>query len=451
MAGIAVRYTAGAVARTEPYWSWSNPAVREVATNVAAVGGTTGAVAGVGTLLAGILGKRKRTEMSSGYATDTQMGGMVPFAGATNVQQRTFVNSKRGRKLRKNAKNAHRLLQASMAYAVERWQRIYPYGPQVTTVVGDQPYPAQALSTNYFGSPQFGRLNLGHLTAGATPLQNQILPGYLFNLTSWSTSSVGFNPMKRLVFNSSGNIAYYDIDSQNVGSATGATSQNWKPELIRGLDLPPDDCQNAFLNWSDIRVALFGAQHCPTRFYVEMIQFKKDYFDPYNSLGVTSDQQAEINMHYINEFKNLVFHPLDVNTNNRSANIKVLYRKVYEIGPDTSSSEDPASPNILCKIFKRFNRLCNFRWRVTNTATATTDVVDPNINPQAGELDQPDWQLQDFGQIRSTVVPRARVYLYIRAEAMKPVAETVNQNDVDVLRHCPSMDLIVRNKWQFEY
>lgn len=409
-----------------------------------------GAAAGVGQLAykvgRGI--KRKFSQMSSGYATDTQMGG-AGYAGATNILQRTYVRQKFGRKMRRNAKNAHRLLQASMAYCVQRWQRVYAYGPQVGTIENEQPYPAQALSTNYSGTTQLGRLNLGHLPDGVASPSSNVLPGYLFNLTSWNTVQQGFNPCNRLYFDNTGTLKYHDIQSQNVASGL---SLEWKPEVIRGLQMPPAGIQNAFLMWSDIRLAFYGAAHCPTRIIVELIQFKKDYFDPYNTAGVTSDQQAEINMHYINEFKNLVFHPLDVNTGNRAANIKVLSRKVYEIGPDTTSSEDPASPNILCKMFKRFNRLCNWRWRNTNTADGVTNptVTDPNINPKDGDLDAPDWQIQDQAQLRNTVVPRARVYLYVRAEAMRPVLSTVNQSTDEVKRHCPSFDICVRNKWQYE-
>lgn len=391
--------------------------------------------------------------MSSDYATDTQMGGGGNFAGATNVLQRVWNKRKSGRKLRRNARNAHRLLQASMTYCVQRWQRVYAYGPSVDPNGNRQPYPAVPLQRNWWAAPnvQVGRLNLGHATAGNDPTQSQFLPGYLFNITSWSTVNRSFNPCYRISFNATGDLEFIRIQSQDVDGNN--SSLDWKAEVVRGIALPPTDLQNAFLQWSDIRLALYGAAHCPTRFIVETVQFKKDYFDPevYSNSAPSSDQVQELNMHYINEFKNLVFHPLDVNTAKRSGNVKVLSRKVYEIGPDTSSSDDPSNPNILCKIFKRYNRLCKWNWQVKNNAFPNeSEFPDPDIEPQDGDLDKPGWQIQNYNQLNNTVVPRARIYLYVRAEAMRPVDFNISMNTADVKNHCPSMDLCIRNKWMYD-
>lgn len=392
---------------------------------------------------------------------DTQMGG-VGHAGATNVVQRRFTKGTSGKRMRRNAKNAHRLLQASMSYCNLRWQRMFSYGNQIPINVIERPYPAAGMENNTSAvapADQQGRLFLSSHTSGASPAIEHYMPGYLFDITTWRTDAGNqAEPMKRIYFNDTGNVRYDVVYSQN-NDGTQIRDGGWQAELY--YNFLPKRVQKSFLMWSDLRMSLYGARHCPTRFILELIQFKKDYFDPNIATSVTSEQQAEINAHYVSEFKKLTFHPLDVQLNKRNSNIKVLSRKVYEVAPDSNTNEDPTAPNVLVKIFKNYNRLCNWQWAVSNPGSSadTAQYVQPNIgnvdtvptpDVTLTEMDQPDW-IQNFSSnLRPYVNPKARIYLYIRAEAMHTYDEATLMNSDNALRHWPSFDICVRQRWMYE-
>lgn len=395
---------------------------------------------------------------------DTPMGG-ISHAGATNVVQRSFDRRRSGKRLRKSAKNAHRLLQASMAYCNLRWQRMFSYGNQVPINVIERPYPASAITNNTenVGVDQQGRLFFSSYTQGTSPNIESRMPGYLFDLTTWRTNAgTQSTPMKRIHFNSTGNVRYDTVFGQNRNGSSILES-GWIEELTRGAfgSVVPRDVQKSFLVWSDLRLSLYGARHCPTRFIIEMIQFKKDYFDPNVAASLTSEQQAEVNSHYVSEFKKLIFHPLDVQINKRNSNIRVLSRKVYEVAPDSNTNEDPTSPNILVKIFKRFNRLCNWQWAINNPGgtAVNNEAVQPNIGDTdvapdpdltLTEMDQPDFIVQTNADRRPYLNPKARIYLYIRAEAMHTYQGGTLMNSDVALRHWPSFDICARQRWMYE-
>lgn len=335
-------------------------------------------------------------------------------AGNSSVKQRATTKRKLksgrlGRKLQK--------LDSEILY---RWQRIYNYGQNTIAYPPDVTQVDNGLSG--------GRLQLSHFSEGEAPLQVNTLPVYLFDLTCWRTEAAAPQVCKRLRFSNGNAPQWYDVATQYQTHAVivpPAAVSAWQLERSNieggGDSFPPDHEKKALLKWSDMRMCFYGARQHPTRIIIELIQFKDEKysmnFHPDGEAfgNLSSDDQNDVRGFWLEECKKLVYHPLDVQQFSRQKAITSLYRESFQIAPDDTTNADVCPPNVVKRIFKRFNRLVNWDWR-TPPVTGNTG-VEANKN----ELETPAFQVGNDTNLAAFADPKARIYLYIRAEDMDPV------------------------------
>lgn len=338
-------------------------------------------------------------------------------AGNTAVRQRT--DSKR--KLRSG--RLGKKLQKLNDEIIYRWQRIYPYG------LNDTAYPADIDQLNNMRSG--GRLQLSHFKLGESPEQVNQLPVYLFDLTCWKmenlNGTVPIEPIvcKRLQFQST-NAPYFD-DVYTQFQTHACVDGTWQVERsnIGGTDaLPQRQERKAVLKWSDMRMCFYGATQHPTKITIELIQFKDPKFQMnYHPDGpgfgsLTLSDQNEVRAFWLEEVKKLVYHPLDVQNFQRNQAISVLHSESFQIAPDDTTNSDVCPPNVIRRLFKRFNRLVNWDWE--------TPEVTPSHGVEANknELETPAFQVGRDTNLKDYCNPNARIFLYIRAEDVDPVEAT---------------------------
>lgn len=448
-APFTVIRTGGVVSRGSRYWSWSNPAVREVTTNVAGIAGTTGAVAGVGTLLAGILGKRKR-DMDNNMVVDN----LPVVAGGTTV-----VNRSQYKRKLKSGRLKNKLTREVEEF-VQRWQRIYNFGASTTAypsatngeslnpgVVSLDTWPTQ-VNNAIVG----GRLCLSHVA----PLPGldgwQMLPGYLFDLTCWNNSSNVYTPvpMKRFLIDSVGDFRWTAV-SQVFNNANSVNNRlDWGPESgPSGTGVPTSSEQKAVLAWSDIRLAFAGSTNNCVKVHVEMVQFHDPKYtfdfhpDGESVISMSQLDRNEVNQFWFNEFKRGTFHPMTVNMYNRKKALKVLMSETFCINAEDLQNGESGPVTCVKQYFKRFNRLVNWNWNKPGTTVSL-----PWVSATAGGMENPDFQQVDQGALHGYADPKARIYLYIRAENFTPVAGS--EVLTSAFNREVTFDVIIRNKWKVQ-
>lgn len=336
-------------------------------------------------------------------------------AGNSSVKQRATTK----RKLKSGV--VGRKLQKVNDSLLLRWQRIYNYGQNTTA------YPPDVDQDGNNASG--GRLQLSHFTTGSSPSQVNVLPVYLWDLTCWKTEDIdGTVPTspgvcRRLEFTGSNSPNWRGVYTQFQTHALVGNS-SWQLERSNLEDtngFPRPQERKALLKWSDMRFCFYGARQHPTRIIIELIQFKDEKYsmDFHNDgeafSALSTDDQQDVRGFWLEECKKLVYHPLDVQNFKREKAITCLYRESFQIAPDDTTNADVCPPNVVKKIFKRFNRLVNWDWQ---TPPVTTDTgVEANKN----ELETPAYQVGYQSNLKPYADPKARIYLYIRAEDMDPV------------------------------
>lgn len=337
-------------------------------------------------------------------------------AGNSAVKQRAstkrkLTSGKLGRKLQK--------INDEIIY---RWQRIYNYGQNTTAYPSD----ITQLSNREGG----GRLQLSHFTTGTAPNQVNVLPVYLWDLTSWRTEnldgSIPTTPRAccRLAFNSGNNPGWLPVYTQYQTHAVESNSA-WQLERsnVEGsTGFPQRQERKALLKWSDMRFCFYGARQHPTRIVMELIQFKDekysmDFHDDGDAVvDMDAEDQKDVRGFWLEEVKKLVYHPLDVQNFVRGKAITSLYRESFQIAPDDTTNADVCPPNVVKRIFKRFNRLVNWDWETPDIEEGT------GVETQKNELETPAFQVGKQTNLKDYANPNSRIYLYIRAEDVDPVA-----------------------------
>lgn len=414
-----------------------------------------GAVSG-GLLGASSLGFKKLMDIDSARSSLGKRPANLPeplFSKRRKMDQLMVAAGGRGTKNRYQNKQKlksgrlGRKLQKESAEFIQRWQRIYPFGTNI------QAYPQLSTEeencgtnkSSWFGvsyattlDKNTGRLMLSHvapITSGEST-KIQLLPGYLFDITTWNnTTDAGDKcpiPMKRLAVDNIGNFQFVqcaqqgaDVDFTNL---SGNDGQKWFGESgPAGVSLPNTPEQKAVLAWNDIRLNVYGAKKRCTKIHIEFIQFKDQKYgmqfhpDGKKLADMSLIDQQDVKLFWLNEFKRLTFNPLVVNTFIRSKAVKVLKSETFCVNSDENTNMDPGPPVVQKQYFKRYNRLVKWNWQTQNL---TLDPVWNTDKPEEGGMENPDFQVTDQAQMVGYAHPRARVYMYIRAEDFEHVAGT---------------------------
>lgn len=407
---------------------------------------------------------RKRLFRTPG---STATGATFNYAGPTNyVQRRNVSTGRRSRRPKANVRQAHKLLAATTTSCIMRWQRLINYEKYRPA----QDLPATVTPENQFNLP----IDHAHWTNAAGSHEFTVYPVYLFdvnsiNMVDPNTTTKSATPMYRLYIQetgtNAGQLQWVAITGQDPTGVAGGTS--WHAEDIRGADSSiglPAPGYKSILSWSDVRLALYGATDTTTKFQVSWVQFKDSTYNPETPIALLdADAKARRNTNYYNLLKSLIFHPMDHATSDtRKEWITVLGSKTFVVGPTTASvdTSPTTQSNCVYRCFKRFNRMCSWRWDLKDTTGGSA----VKISPEADQLDAPRYQQMTGADCSPYAHPKARVYLMITAQSFKRNDVTLNTaGDLGGsspnytvasgynIGSTPTFDIMVRNKWLYDY
>lgn len=358
--------------------------------------------------------RRKRTEQfRSSKATPIISTGEV-----------SYVKKRLGKPMRHNIRNAWKELESTHNDVYYRLQGLTAY-------------------SNAFG---FYTMERGLVGTAPQPASSQTLPLYLVELTPVpiNGSSTVYNTMYRMLASYNGstpNSTSYgwaypaDINPDGTGGLN-----NWEVEMsgkqVTTTNHPvgPRD----ILSYADIKLICVGAANTPTTFEISIIQLAHDWLHPMADL--TQQNTTTTQLDY-KEQRDRVWEaevwpyitspimPRPPKMNQRY--IKTLHRVKFVLQAKTSIETSNEAHHKIVNIFKWFNRRQNYDWQRKQQ------------NPVVGALGVPTlgYPLDNGGagqELSNTVVPRARIYLMIKATNQSTGAFSTATS--------PSFDLVIRKK-----
>jgi len=285
-----------------------------------------------------------------------------------------------------NFKQIKKVVEAAQEYTIEGLR-------SYTTMFGVQ--GAQALSCQMTGSNLSAPIVLYDLTAS-------------FNTSNAVTATP--ETSFRLSFDNSNDTGNALWDNANYG-----TFAFERASLSNGYtDIKPQG--KCLFDWASVKALCYAPTAMPTRWTFQLIQFKDVRLVP-NALTTTFASafwQAQT--------KKLIKSPLEPGSSTWDKYFRVL-KKITFIQDPKESVETSAARYKQVNLFARFNRMCSYQWDDTD---------------RMGLLTDNEGQINMGTQNRTTVHPRARIYLMITA-----MAKVANQYDGTV--H-PSFDIVIRKK-----
>lgn len=351
--------------------------------------------------------------------------------------EKTFMKVRAGSKKKMSThRYVTKLVKSSIQSNIWRWSAINPY--MNTTVA-----PRNVLNTQVGGGAY--ALQNGNDAVGS----NLHVPLHMFDLTSANNFVQGTyiykNPSYMPVFqNSSGsNITWSNMvtDTNN-----GAVGSNWNIESTTGTasSFGTSPYTKANLDYVEARLLCYGAANMATDFSIDLVQIKEDYMHP-GFVTNTSNLNSNItsNADYANStiavyeslLKPYVAHPLNsINPRQAHSHFKVLKSIKFTLQPRLSNETDANVGH--CKqvnLFWRANRTLKFDWG--------ENLIDPQLSGQVASAYK-TW-IGNNGMLQTSVVPKARVYLMVRAT--NPTNVNYGSSAPTVLL-TPSYDILLRQK-----
>ena len=377
---------------------------------------------------AGIAAWRKRRHSSTGSSTHSSVrhgpqghNSVHAFSDASTVRHApvrdggdpayvTKLNRKWGKKPRKTVKQAFKLINSEMDNYIYRYQGIFPFNS----------------ANGYFS---LSRDQTGGVPANAS---TELLPLMLFDLcaNNFNTSTSSNNTcgwvLRRTFTALKGN---YDFVAATAKSADGVTgSTQWQ---IEDATTSKTSVRKALLDWLDLRLVCVGPTQMPCKFVIQIVQFKNDWEHPQACIAgnvLPENEAIEKNAFWDAQVWPLITNPIDIlNPSKKKFDMKVVHSVSFILDPKESSETQPMGHCKIVKIFKRFNRLQRYDWDQQAQIDQTTAL--PNIG----------WQVNNsISSLQDNVVPRARMYLMVKAENF-----TGGAGGLPTL---PSFDIMMRKK-----
>lgn len=268
-----------------------------------------------------------------------------------------------GRKSRQNLRQAWKRIKANTTQTVYRMNDYSQFGGASGAV--------QLLNTSTT------------LTTG-----NHLVPCHLYDITGVINNVNGVNVANSIRWDpaftlptDAGVLFWTNTKSITLESAdqTAATFDNYP----RGKDL---------LDWYSARLLFYNATTIPCKFLVQIVQFTDERLVP----GATVTQFSTAFWQAM--VKKYTWTPLEVGDVNYAKYLKVWHTSAWSMDPKESIDASSTKYREL-NIFRRFNRMCNYDW-----------VADDKM----GTLTNNEGQV-NAGDVDTTVHPRARLFLMIRA------------------------------------
>lgn len=237
-------------------------------------------------------------------------------------------------------------------------------------------------------------------------------PCHLFDLTS------AINVVNGVA--TSPNIWFRPQFSDPTAAATlsWGNTQNWTLENTDHAPSIVDTYPNGSdtLDWVQAKLMCYCPLQLPSRFQIDVVQFKDTRLIP----GEGTSQFAAAFWQGVN--KRFSYSPLEGGDYKYQKYFKTLYTNTFILNP----KENTEAVNTIFRevnIFMRLNRRCTYDWE---------DQDRMNMVASA------DFQQNDGTNIKTTVHPRARIYLMIRAQSGWGTAFS---NAI-----MPSYDIVLRTK-----
>lgn len=165
-----------------------------------------------------------------------------------------------------------------------------------------------------------------------------------------------------------------------------------------------------------MKLNLYGQKNRPVKFTLSLVQFKHDHLTPVNDQGLNTIGTCDDigNAFWQSRIKRLTANPIADAFAVRNRDMKVLARRVYNIGPTSSDQNDPDPHCVTVRWNHDINRIVSMR-KYQPTQGDDALVVNGNIV----QVDTATAQLT----ANYTPFAKDRVYLLIEAHAWTPLAE----------------------------
>ncbi|RYX87099.1 hypothetical protein EON73_02060 [bacterium] len=323
-----------------------------------------------------------------------------------------------GRTMRKNVKNAYRILKANTE------QNIY----------------ASAFCNRYMANPNNpGSLWIKSSFSGTTQQGVMTLPLNLHNLSAtpnFNGSAVTYPP------------SFYYLRTTDPTSATAVPVFGTQGQFTIVNSSASTLTQNSFPGQTDmfnavsIKMCLYGTLSRPMKYLIQLVQLKKPYLHPdFINLNTNiGPEMSKAQAFYSELVRPYAYNPCTFQDPKQQRDLKVLKSWVHYIQPRNSSESaqgvaesttnvesSGAMPHSkLFNIYHKFNRIQRYDW----DDSASTAL--PTTNSQ-------DTQLQIAGANKMDVNYPARIYLMVRALSPVPSYSDASVPDIH-----PSYDCVIR-------
>lgn len=375
----------------------------------------------------------KRTRRDFGLPSSTPVGPTTMNDGGFN----TYVRSrKRTGRAVSRAKKVRRITAAELETAVLRYNAVTSYSGIKgyhtltnfrNTVTGDVTLPVHLYDLTAAINNQAGTVGAARVGMGVRLLN----AGAVVNNYSMRGSAPDGSDFA--------NDVYYLERDPWTGTALSNTGQYFGAK--------------AYHCWTDIRLVLYSMLSTPTRFTLELVQFKDESYIPQDRADTVypptypiANQntnllgQNDIFNFWADMMKPYVYNPIMTVVSNWQSKVRVLKRKDFLVQPRSTVNSDSTTPNTVeLRWFHQHNTVRRYDWLKSTAPATNVELV--------GDDDMAQWTVTNH---QRNVDYTKRVFLMIKAQAL-PLTGTTNplDNDASAFSNgvCPSYDIIIRNKY----
>lgn len=219
----------------------------------------------------------------------------------------------------------------------------------------------------------------------------------------------------------------------------------WMPEDING-DLLQNAYRASFWKWLDLKLVCYGRTTCPTRYSISLVQVADEdcnygriadrEFSTNTSDYTITPQPTEFSNHIRSLTSQYTYSPIHYqNPRFGQKKWKTIWSEDFTINSTQSNEGSNTIPHMkVVKLFKYMNRLQRYDW-------------DAQANISSSAIADDDDYIKTNTSFRTTVEPKKRVFLVIRAQATYTTGPAPAWN---IAQH-PSYDICIRVKHEKQY
>lgn len=377
-----------------------------------------------------LAGKRRvRPSMrgSRGFRGKRARSGSGPTnAGAGTSGDVQYFSKKMGRKPKNSLSNLAKRVNASIEPCYYRWNYVLGY---------ENPSGALSMQRDIIGTIP---------TSGAS----ENMPFYIFNLTAIAgntggaaiAANVAYRLQKQWVTGPMSPI-YNFISQQGLDSNATLGSTTYQVESGNSATRR---LQDDILDWVDIRLDCVGPTAIPTKWWLQLVQFKDpvytpEYLEPVQS-GLSSEaQQREMErlQLYDTWVQPLITHPILLQNPKIPAvvrkQVKILHQVSFITQPKESIDKFQGGQEKIIKMFKWLNKSQRYDWSEQGRPPATN----------ANGTEKMGYAANTASFYWNDVEPTKRVYLVVKCQNHTPGAPTTNPTPAEVVG---TFDIVIRTK-----